>query len=89
MSASDGAWRYVIRLKCHLDLHWSECLGGMTITHEEGGETRLEGVLVDQATLAGLLNRLCGMNLPVLSVQRLDAAAPQTGGAGEGSEGDE
>jgi hypothetical protein len=64
-------------------------MGGMTITHAEGGETHLEGVLVDQAALAGLLNRVWGMNLRVLWVQRLDAPIRQTGGTEEGPESDE
>ena len=35
--------RYAIRVEGLLDAHWSEWLNGMTLTHEEGGVTRLEG----------------------------------------------
>jgi hypothetical protein len=65
------ACRYAIRVQGHLDPEWSDWLGGMSIAHEEGGETRLEGVLPDQAALHGLLNRLWSLNLPLLAVQRL------------------
>jgi hypothetical protein len=45
----------------------------MTITHEEGGVTRLEGPLIDQAALHGLLNKLRDLRLSILSLQRLGA----------------
>src|SRR5690349_18539203 len=77
--ASCDAYRYAIRVQGHLDAHWSEWLGGMTITHEEGGVTYLQGVVVDQAALHGLLNKLRDLCLTVLSVQRLDAVVPLEG----------
>ena len=73
---SSGGYRYAIRVQGHLDAQWSEWLDGMTITHEEGGESCLEGVIVDQPALHGLLNKLRDMCLTVLMVQRLDAVAP-------------
>jgi hypothetical protein len=57
----------------HLDAHWSEWLEGTAITHEEGGVTRLEGLLIDQAALHGLLNKLRDLRLSILTVQRLGA----------------
>jgi hypothetical protein len=44
----------------------------MTLTHEEGGVTRLEGPVRDQAALRGLLNRLWDLHLTIVTVQRLD-----------------
>jgi hypothetical protein len=64
--------RYAIRVEGHLDAHWSEWLEGMTLSHEEGGVTRLEGWLVDQAALYGLLNKLRDLRLPLVSVERLE-----------------
>ena len=40
-AASTEGIQYAIRVRGHLDAHWSEWLDGMTITHEEGGVTRL------------------------------------------------
>ena len=57
-----------------MDAHWSQWLDGMTITHEEGGITRLEGLVIDQAALHGLLNKLRDLRLTILTVQRLGAA---------------
>ena len=61
-------------MKGHLNAHWSEWLEGMTITHEAGGVTRLEGVLIDQAALYGLLNKLRDLVLALVTLQRVDAA---------------
>jgi hypothetical protein len=65
--------RYAIRVEGLMDAHWSEWLDGMTLTHEEGGVTRLEGPVIDQAALYGLLNKLRDLRLTLLTVQRLGA----------------
>jgi len=50
---------------------------GMTITERapeaESPVTTLSGELADQAALAGVLNSLYELHLPVLSVERLSA----------------
>jgi hypothetical protein len=61
---------YRIRLEGHLDPSWSEWLDGMTITTEENGETLLTGVVVDQAALHGLLERIRDLNLILISINR-------------------
>ena len=71
--------RYAIRVEGLTDAHWSQWLDGMTITHEEDGVTRLEGPVIDQAALHGLLNKLRDLRLTLLTVQRLGSrgsAAP-------------
>jgi hypothetical protein len=70
---SEGVSGYAIRVEGLLDAHWSQWLEGMTILHEEGGVTRIEGPLVDQAALHGLLSKLRDLRLPIVTVQRLDA----------------
>ena len=62
---------YDIRLKGHLDEWRADCFGGLTITLEENGETRLTGPLVDQAALYGLLRKVRDLGMPLLSVIRL------------------
>ena len=76
--AAASQMRYAIRVQGHLDGHWSGWLEGMTLTHEAGGVTRLEGAIRDQAALYGLLNKLRDLSLSLLTVQRLGewATAP-------------
>ncbi len=67
---------YRIRVQGFLDEKWSERLGGMyiTINHREdrGTLATLVGRLQDQAELAGVLNTLYELHLPLLSVEYLD-----------------
>jgi hypothetical protein len=64
---------YRIRVQGQLDESWSPCLGGMVIsastTLEQGLVTTLEGRLLDQAALAGVLDVLHSLCLPVISVE--------------------
>ena len=65
---------YCIRVQGILDESWSEHLG-MTIEVEHGeGQhpvTKLNGRVVDQAALFGLLDSLYGLGFPLLSVDCL------------------
>jgi hypothetical protein len=74
--AFDQPGNYRIRVQGFLDQKWSERLGGMhiTINHREDRKTlaTLVGRLQDQAELAGVLNTLYEMHLPLLSVEYLD-----------------
>ena len=67
---------YRIRVQGVVEARWSDWLGGMAITtqHREGGamHTDLVGRVPDQAALAGILNALYEMHLPLLSVEHLD-----------------
>jgi hypothetical protein len=86
--ASSPGSRYAIRVEGLLDAHWSEWLNGMTVTHEEGGVTRLEGALVDQAALHGLLNKLRDLRLTIVTLERLgavDTVAPSSQEPPEGT----
>jgi hypothetical protein len=71
-STGRPAYWYAIRVEGHLDAHWSEWLEEMTITHEEGGITLLEGEVPDQSALLGLLCKLGDLHLSILTLQRGD-----------------
>ncbi len=65
---------YQIRVGGHLDTSWTDWLGGLGIAAQPEGNTLISGTLPDQAALHGVLNKLYGLNLTLLSVQciRLD-----------------
>ena len=62
---------YEIKVPGLIGASWSGWMGGMTITVESEGDdepvTTLTGTL-DQAALQGLLRRLYGLGLPLISV---------------------
>jgi hypothetical protein len=60
--------RYEIRLTGHLEARWSEWFDGLTLTRETDGTTLLEGAVVDQAALHGLLQKVRDTGLPLISV---------------------
>lgn len=63
---------YEIRVKGHLDPSWSDWFDGMTIIHEDNGETLLAGTLADQAALHGLLTRVSDLGIPLISVNPVE-----------------
>ena len=71
----DHPGTYHICVQGAIDPTWSDRLDGMEI-HLSAGEgkarvTTLEGELSDQAALAGVLNSLYELHLPILMVMRL------------------
>lgn len=67
---------YRITVEGKIDPSWSDWLGGMQlVTRKEADDmtvTTLFGVLIDQAALRGLLNRLWDLNLIVHSVEQVN-----------------
>ena len=63
-----------IRIKGTLKQDWSDWLEGLIISNEANGETVLNGQILDQAMLLGLLNRIHGLNLHLLSFSQSDKA---------------
>ena len=66
---------YEIRVKGHLDQHWSAWFDGMTITNVENGDTIISGSLLDQAALHSLLVKVYNLNLTLISVSRIETDA--------------
>ena len=66
---------YQIKVPGHLDEHWSEWAGEMTVSVDSNGDglpvTTLTGAF-DQAALQGLLRRLYSLGLPLISVICID-----------------
>jgi hypothetical protein len=63
---------YEIEIKGKVDVSWHDMLAGMNITTGESEGvtiTTLVGKLKDQAALAGILQTVYEMKLPILSVQ--------------------
>lgn len=66
-----------IRVEGSIPPDWSDWFGGLCII-PDGDTTLLAGNLPDQAGLYGILNRLAGLNLNLISVERLPpSAAPR------------
>jgi hypothetical protein len=62
------ATHYHIRVKGHLERHWSDWFDNLTISNEANGEAVLHGPLTDQAALHGVLIRVRDLGLPLLAV---------------------
>ena len=89
MSQSDyptmeGPATYRIRVRGRLDPEWTDRLEGMEIHNlyrDDGqAETVLEGRLLDQSALAGVLSTLHNLHLPVISADCLGTAAAEPRG---------
>ncbi len=63
--------RYEFRIQGHLDQHWAQVLGDLSVRHDADGTTALTGPVLDQAQLHGLLARLRDLGAVLLSVRAL------------------
>jgi hypothetical protein len=70
----DRSLFYEIRVEGHIGDSWSPWFEGMTIRHEESGETVLSGPLADETALHGVLAKIRDLGLPLVEVKRLTAA---------------
>ncbi len=62
---------YQIKIKGHLDNHWSAWFDSLTISNEANGEAVLAGPLADQAALHGVLIKIRDLGLPLLAISTL------------------
>jgi hypothetical protein len=63
---------YDIRLKGHLDDHWSAWFDNLTIRNEANGKMVLHGPFADQAALHGVLIRIRDLGLPLLAISAVE-----------------
>jgi len=65
---ADQAMIYQIRIKGHLGSRWMDWFDGLMITMEEDGNTFLQGPVIDQAALHGILKKIRDLGMPLLLV---------------------
>jgi len=62
---------FIIDVRGKLDKSLSDIFGGLSISHNSNGETtisQLEGKIIDQASLIGILNTLFNMRYPIINL---------------------
>ena len=69
---------YQIRVQGRLDRRWSDWFDGFIIIYPSDNETLLQGRVVDQAALHGLLMKIRDLGLSLLSVRRVDKKECET-----------
>jgi len=69
---------YHIRIQGHLDKKWTAWFDGVTIFHEENGETLIIFPEADQAALHGLLKKVRDLGLPLLSLHQIGPDQDET-----------
>ncbi len=65
--------RYEIRIKGHLDARWATWFDGLSLTSEADGTTSIQGTVIDQAALHGLLQKVRDLGLTLVSVMHVEA----------------
>jgi hypothetical protein len=63
---------FQIRIQGHLSQQWTDWFEGLSITLEEDGNTLLNGPVVDQSALHGILKKIRNLGMPLLSVNVVD-----------------
>jgi hypothetical protein len=71
LSTATRGGRFEIHVRGQLDESWSDWLEGLEVKLLENGEMILCGHIPDQAALMGILNKLYGLNLTLLSVNEI------------------
>lgn len=75
--------RCQIRIKGHLDPSWAGWFEGLGIVPEAEGTSKLSGTLRDQAALHGVLAKMRGLGLAVLTLE-VSEASPSEESDGRG-----
>jgi len=77
---------YEICIGAQLDASWSEWFEGLEMQPFGEKWTKLCGRVADQAALLGILNKLCRLNLPLVSVNEVKESKDCHGVGPEGGE---
>ena len=88
-SAPGESWLgrcYEICIGAQLDASWSEWFEGLEMHPYGKGWTTLCGRVADQAALLGILNKLCRLNLPLVSVNEIQGKKEPPDAGQEGGE---
>ena len=72
--------RYHIRIQGHLDPSWQAWFEGLEMVQEHEGTTLFSGSLWDQAALHGILAKMRGLGLDLLSLETGEALPPEEPG---------
>jgi hypothetical protein len=78
-----------IVVKGHLDTDWSEWFEGLTIAHNDKGETILSGQIRDQAALYGIIAKVRDMGLSLILVKFMAGESTQESSKGIGASEDD
>ena len=73
---SQGRSTYQISVSGYLDIKWSDCLSGMSISHYESADgecSLLTGGISDQSELLGVLNTLNDYHFPIISLNKINS----------------
>jgi hypothetical protein len=73
--APHSGW-YLIRIKGRLPSRWATHFEPMTLADPGDGTTLIQGPVVDQAALHGLLQQVRDTGLPLLSVTQSNPGQP-------------
>ncbi len=66
----DKPFFYEIRIEGQITDRWSDWFEGLAIRNAPDGDTILSGMICDQAALFGVLNKIHGLNLKLVSINR-------------------
>ncbi|MFN8496671.1 MAG: hypothetical protein U0641_02360 [Anaerolineae bacterium] len=83
MSQIDQCVSYVVRVRGPVDPEFLNACAPVAIGTAEvgaGQTTTLSGIVTDQAGLVGLIRRLHGLGLTLISIERMDTPSPHPQG---------
>ena len=63
--------QYEIRVTGHLSSRWAAVFDGLSLTRAEDGTTVIQGPIVDQAALHGVLQKLRDLGVPLIALTQL------------------
>jgi len=75
--APHSGW-YLIRIQGRLAARWATHFEPMILTTDDDGTTLIQGLVVDQAALHGLLQQVRDTGLPLISVTQAGSGQPAT-----------